>query len=347
MFRDEPLDMGQLRLFYHFQKVTCRTLPVISQHWEDAMPLALEHDFLMHAMLCLAARHLEYLHTEDKGKGDMTLSRKHLSSALRLFRAALSHINEENREAVVTTSVLLYFVAWCDSALLPSFNNRDDAMVTYNTSTDQLYTLGKGMKMVCMHAGISTQTHRILRHRPINRIKAVLSEIGRDCYAYHPFFEEIWSDRHDPVVPSRYQELPPVPVHNPSFCSWQPELTPYEASFGEISGHMAYMDVARRLSVLCSLLPGNQVEGNPTEPAVLETHPSLLPDISRVVFTFPVIFHPAFLDPLYREQSPVLVLLYYFYRTAHRLLPKGDCWWAARRAESFEAFLKHKLWGST
>ncbi|QGA14851.1 hypothetical protein EYB26_002507 [Talaromyces marneffei] len=345
---DGALNMEQLRLFHHFQSSTQHTLPVIGQIWESVLPKAFEYEYLMQAALCLAARHLEYSCGHEDEVGQITLSRKYLSHTLRLFRKALSSgITDSNRDAVLCTSFMLYFEAWSDTAFLLSDNNTDISTSAYSVSEDQLFTLAKSMRHVCMYA-MSDLAHNssvlrnVMLHRPIWSIYQSLSFVGRVCDEYHAFFEQLWRLDGDPVIFSKFCDIPPPQIfrHGDGFpgadiIKWTEHLS--------TDRHDAYIHVANRLSALLSLLPIDAQEI--PERSVLEICPDLLPDVSRVVFTFPIMFHPEFTDMLFENDTRILVLLYHFFRMVNRLLPKDECWWAARRAESFEVFLRRKLWG--
>lgn len=350
---DGVLNMEQLRLFHHFQSTTQHTLPVIGQAWESILPKAFEYEYLMNAALCLAARHLEYSCRHIEGVGEITLSRKYLSHTLQLFREALSSdITDANRDAILCTSFMLYFEAWSDTAFLPlernpGKNDTTNPTSTYNASEDQLFTLCSGMRHVCMYAMSdlaqnSTVLKNVMLYRPIWSIYETLSFVGRVCNEYHAFFEYLWHDQGDQVVSKNFSETP-SPQHFRYGNTLQDAQILQGLDYQSADEHAAYTHVTNRLSALLSLLPIYSQETS--EPSVLEICPDLLPDVARVVYTFPIMFHPKFTDMLFENDTRTLVLLYHFFRMINQLLPKEGCWWAARRAESFEVFLKEKLWG--
>lgn len=343
--------MEQLRLFHHFQSSTQHTLPVIGQIWESILPKAFEFEYLMHAALCLAARHLEYSNRDKEG--EMTKSRWHLSHTLRLFREALSSpISEANRDVILCTSFMLYFEAWSDIALLPQEHDLEDKDNTtstsaYSVSEDQLFTLGESMRNVCMYAMSDLSQNSIvlknvMLYRPIWSVYETLSFVGRFCGVYHVFFEQLWHDQGGPVVGKDFHDIPPP--QNSGFGHTLQEAQILQWSDHQSAdGYAAYTHVTNRLSALLSLLPIDSQDTS--EPSVLEICPDLLPDVSRVVYTFPIIFHPRFTDMLYKSDPRILILLYHFFRMVNFLLPKDECWWATRRAKSLEVFLKKKIWG--
>lgn len=345
--------MEQLKLFHHFQSSTQHTLPMIGQIWETILPKAFEFEYLMHAALCLAARHLEYSCQRKEGVGEMTLSRKYLSHTLRLFRKALSSdITGANRDAVLCTTFMLYFEAWSDTAFLPSECNLENEDNTppysaYSAFEDQLFTLGESMRHVCMYAMSDLSQNSIvlknvMLYRPIWFVYEALSFVGRVCGEYHAFFEQLWHNQGDRVVGKNFYEIPPPQSFgcgNALEDARILQLLDHQSA----DEHDAFTHVTNRLSALLSLLPIDSQETS--EPSVLEICPDLLPDVSRVVYTFPIMFHPKFTHMLFASDTRILVLLYHFFRMVNRLLPKDECWWAARRAESLEVFLKKKIWG--
>lgn len=345
------LNMEQLRLFHHFQSSTQHTLPVVGQIWESILPKAFEYEYLMHAALCLAARHLEY--SFQHKEGEMTQSRRYLSHTLRLFREALSStISEANRDAVLCTSFMLYFEAWSDIAFLPpqrDLENKDNTTSTsaYSVSEDQLFTLGESMRHVCMYAMSdlsqnSTVLKNVMLYRPIWSIYETLSFVGRVCGEYHAFFERLWHDQGGPVVGKDFHEIPPPQNFGYGNTLQGAQILQW-LDYQSADEHSAYTHVTNRLSALLSLLPIDSQETS--EPSVLEICPDLLLDVSRVVYTFPIMFHPKFTDMLFKSDTRILILLYHFFRMVNSLLPKEECWWAARRSESLEIFLKKKIWG--
>jgi hypothetical protein len=72
----------------------------------------LQHDFLFHGVLALAARHIRKCPTVDamsSGYDYDQLETHHLQKALSTYHPSLEAINPQNPEAVVSTSFILYF----------------------------------------------------------------------------------------------------------------------------------------------------------------------------------------------------------------------------------------------
>jgi hypothetical protein len=118
-----------------------------------------------------------------------------------------------------------------------------------------------------------------------------------------------------------------------------------------VSARVIYARIARRLAVLMSLTPfmeGNESSlvgvANPdgTFPTTLSEE--RLRDCERYFFTFPMIlcFGP-FLPFIFEGDSRALVLLYYTYRAARRLLTSSRTWWAGKRPVVMEKLILCEL----
>lgn len=189
----------------------------------------------------------------------------------------------------------------------------------------------------------STMLNNVLLYRPIMSVYERLSSFGRVCNEYDAFFDHLWQEQGNSVVSKIFCDIP-TPQNFRYGITLQDARILQMSDYQSSDKHAAYASVTNRLSALLSLLPIDLQETS--EPSVLEICPDLLPDVSRIVYTFPLMFHPKFTDMLFENDTRILVLLYHFFRMVNQLLPKEECWWAARRAESFEVFLKQKLWGS-
>lgn len=91
-------------------------------------------------------------------------------------------------------------------------------------------------------------------------------------------------------------------------------------------------------------LPETQSEQD-HEPRCDDKH--LLPDLSRYVFTLPIMTH-AYMEKVIAKQDADtrgLVVLYHFYRSVRILLGNNAdaAWWTHRRARAMESLLKRQL----
>ena len=106
------VDVFTLQIFHHFERFTVPTLALGSTDlWQFTITLALSHRYLLHALLSLAAAHLNFLHPEDHRYEEAELHWQ--SAALSGFREALDgEITVENNDAIFACSVLLYHHSW-------------------------------------------------------------------------------------------------------------------------------------------------------------------------------------------------------------------------------------------
>ncbi|KAL1982502.1 hypothetical protein VTN96DRAFT_1293 [Rasamsonia emersonii] len=135
------LDLLQLKLLHHFEQFTADTLVPCPELWKrNVLPLALENDFLMHAVLATAASHLRYLQPNVREHQISELT--HISSAYEGLRLTLSgpwtqHISS----AAIACSMLLLHIAW---TWCPDHDGG------FNSHLDPLFTLAFGLKSVVL-----------------------------------------------------------------------------------------------------------------------------------------------------------------------------------------------------
>lgn len=116
-----PVEQSQLfetqdvLLLMHFTSTTSLDLIGPQQLWtEDAMQLAFQHSFLMHAILTLSARHLQKVPcslTSGPEPDYKLLEQYHHHEALTAFHADFQNNAQSNQDAVLATSFLLSFHA--------------------------------------------------------------------------------------------------------------------------------------------------------------------------------------------------------------------------------------------
>jgi hypothetical protein len=114
------VNLSQIKLFHHFDRHTRYTLLLTPETWEWALQLALEHEFVMSGILCIAARHLSVLRPEDASYS--TTSAKFFSRTLSLFCQNMPNpsdtsIGAHEVDALIATSLLLYAYVWASTHL--------------------------------------------------------------------------------------------------------------------------------------------------------------------------------------------------------------------------------------
>jgi hypothetical protein len=309
----------------------------------------------MHAVLSVSASHLAFL---SKNAHYRTQSQKHFSCALRLFRESLGKgAIDDDSDAILATSALIYYEAWSSPDSLATENPTEEANegLLYRASDDQLLALASGMRHLFSSKKWSPLFNvslfsRTIVHRPIKAVERVTLSLGRDPYELECLLAGFYnqpdtiSDCHARQLPDQLISTKTQPRES-TYIDIQSTLIDFP-----ICAYEAYMNVAARLSILLSLLSGKGEDwttlmGVDTSSSALDIQPELLCDVSRVVYTFPLMFHHSFLSMLHDNDSRALLLLYYFYRMVQDLLPKKDCWWASDRAEVMQQRLARKLWG--
>ncbi|KAL2068900.1 hypothetical protein VTL71DRAFT_15238 [Oculimacula yallundae] len=137
-----PVEKSQLfetqdvLLLMHFTSTTSRDLIGPQQLWtEDAMQLAFQHSFLMHAILTLSARHLQKAPcslTNGPEPDYRLLEEYHHQEALAAFHAEFQNNVQSNQDALLAASFLLSFHAcstldFNPTAVLPA----EDSSLTF------------------------------------------------------------------------------------------------------------------------------------------------------------------------------------------------------------------------
>ena len=131
-----------MKLFQHFSNHTIHTLSFGTRVWEEALVLSVEFPALMHAILCVSARHLAHLYPEDP-QYDMAAA-GHLAQGLALFREDLSKkFTPSNIDAFMATGSLLHYEQWCTT----DFTLGDG---DYKPSCDRIFILSRGLQTIFM-----------------------------------------------------------------------------------------------------------------------------------------------------------------------------------------------------
>jgi uncharacterized protein YgbK (DUF1537 family) len=107
--------VADLELMHHYTTVTCETLPRIEKLkriWQIEVPKSgIEHPFVMHQILSVAALHLGYLYPECRQRYILHASR-HQSEAVAGIRKLITNITPRNCEALFSASSLLIISAY-------------------------------------------------------------------------------------------------------------------------------------------------------------------------------------------------------------------------------------------
>ncbi|ETR97166.1 hypothetical protein M419DRAFT_92357 [Trichoderma reesei RUT C-30] len=140
---DQGLDMSSLQLMYHFDHYTAPTLAFGSSVWRDGvLPLALNNEVVMHAVLMIAASHQRSLSPNNPAHNKSMAY--HLDLTLSGFRDLLSQGTDDfNHDVIIACALLLVHYAWS----MPFFAYEDDK-IDMKTEPDRLLKFAAGLKTV-------------------------------------------------------------------------------------------------------------------------------------------------------------------------------------------------------
>ncbi|KAL6889466.1 hypothetical protein HDV57DRAFT_514342 [Trichoderma longibrachiatum] len=140
---DQGLDMSSLRLMHHFDHYTAPTLAFGSSVWRDGvLPLALNNEVVMHAVLMIAASHQRSLYPDNPAHNKSMAY--HLDLTLSGFRDLLSQSTDDfNHDVIIACALLLVHYAWS----MPFFAYEDDKIDMKN-EPDRLLKFAAGLKTV-------------------------------------------------------------------------------------------------------------------------------------------------------------------------------------------------------
>ena len=365
-----------------FQACFPSFLLTIYYHNLSQPPLTfIQHDFLMHAILLVSATHLSYL--DPVNIINYRASVQHLSKTLHLFRHALSQpVTSHNADALMATAILLYHHAWANIELIQSSSSGEsDSDVPLDLSIDPIFTLSPGLRELFLGAWkyLSSPNSSVFAtpalHRPRYPIIRAANKSSKMPEEFVALLERYFNRIQDPLgtsVPPTLdfskRSLIETIIHTPDLeteKSWLSMLDQYQptndATDDNKAVFKAYMDAASRLAPLLSLCRPQQQplwSTEPIEETVMEfgkalstqgasihatTHESLLPDIARYFFSFPVRALPTFTTLARKNDSRAYMVLLYFYRGVRSLLPKQAYWWSRPRADYMEKAIHNTL----
>ncbi|KAH7131295.1 hypothetical protein EDB81DRAFT_808301 [Dactylonectria macrodidyma] len=328
---DSIVNTLHMKLFHHFETHTRHTL-TFGTVWQEAMKLSFGFESLMHAILCLSAKHLAYLHPGNPEYG-MTAT-KHFSQMLHLFQQDLKEKKSSyNVDCYLTTATLLSYIVWDDIEVLPG---GDDAVTSVNTLGDRVFWIGGGTLYMFMSTNFSILGKQSLfsPHITYSPRIALCNAAGLTSTtidAYQSFF--------DYRLPLTVEQL-----SMPNFFSsvqtqnfTHEDLTVYFLKLDVVSDTVeAYRRIVARLCVFLSFLPEMRRPGN--EGAYEEA----IPDLARFTFSFPVVCFREYQVLTQRQNPKWWLLLYHFYRTVTIVLPERF-WWAHQRSRFMERSLMKLL----
>jgi len=329
---DAVVNLLHLKLFHHFQTCTYLTLLIAPEVWLQALQLSFQFEFLMNAILCVAARHLAILQPEDLAYP--TAAESHLCRALSLFRHVLSNsFTSIHIDAFIATSVLLQYEVWTST----DFISCRDGVECFDPSRDRIFTLSSGLKQVFLETVPLTydQPSVFLPQTACNgRDKLVpAAQISNSTLAkYQRFFSYYRPLGLEQLnIPLPFTRGTDLATSN----AWQDHVPEIQDALDPIRD--GYVPIITHLCLILSFLPEARLSDS------IDAESPLLLGLGRYIFTFPVLCRNLFASMVQQSDPHTLLLLYHFYRAVRILLPKGEYWWAHKRAAVSETVLKKWL----
>ncbi|KAF7562160.1 hypothetical protein G7046_g1998 [Stylonectria norvegica] len=325
------INLLHMKLFHHFETRTRHTL-TFDTVWEDAIRLSFRCESLMHAILCLSAKHLAFLQPDDP-QHEMSAA-THLSQTLQLFQHDLSKaVTTSNVDCFLSTATLLSYIVWDETECVSTDAN---SSVTVSCLDDRLFSIGGGTLEVFMSANfwISWNQSIFVPHVNYSPRLTLCDSIGLTSATidlYLIFFEyrrPLTIDRLS--IPNLFDLLRAehCKEHDMTTLSYLPEEPADIAD--------AYIRVVQRLCVILSFLPEMR------NPESDKAHEECLPDLARYIFSFPIMCSWESQALARGQHLKWWLILYHFYRAARILLPT-QFWWAQRRSRFMEPLLGNLL----
>lgn len=331
---NSAVNLFHFELFHHFQTSTAMTLLYPSEVWDQAFQLCHEFEFLLNAMLCVAARHLAFLRPKDSKYSMAALG--HSCRALSDFRSALSNdLVTVHPDAFIATSLLLQFEVWANA---DSFSLDGNELTSLDPSTDQLFGICSSLKQIFLKSFPPDAIQRsvFMQHIqraskpaffPVSLASQTMSVNLRQLFSYNrPITVDLLSLNSSTTNDEERTAL--GQSHPQTATSLEDNYTPTLR---------AYDYVLNQLCVILSFLPECR------QMVPFQNAPSLLPRLARHIFVFPVICRGAFAAMITKRDPHALLLVYHLYRAVRLLLPSTEYWWASKRAAASEVILKDWL----
>ncbi|KAI0536703.1 hypothetical protein GGR58DRAFT_528003 [Xylaria digitata] len=329
------VNLLHMKLFHHFQTETRQTLLCGQEAWDYVLQLSFEFDYLMNAILCIAARHLAVICPEDPTY--KTAAASHLCRASSGLRGELSKGSTSiHFDAFLATSILFYYDTWTNTDyFLPPQDNE----IVSEAWTDRVFGFSSSLKKTLM-TGFErpweqpSLFRQSLTKNPGDEIAAI-SQASPDRLAeYENFFS------YSRLLTMEMLNMSPSSVVDEDQINSSSRPSPiFQTQVAADLVEDAYVPVVRRLCLILPFLDGDQPLDSPSGLGSSST----LPLLAKFILSFPLLGWSAFPALIERGDSHALFLLYHFYRAVRILLSHKDWWWAQNRAVVAEGVLRERL----
>ncbi|KAH8815505.1 hypothetical protein F5884DRAFT_181201 [Xylogone sp. PMI_703] len=289
------IDLDTIRLLHHFETSTCKTMIFGGYLWQhQVMNLALNNQYLMHAILLMASAHLCYLHPESSQYSEAEAY--HLALTLSGFRSELSNpLSAQNADAVVACAFILLHHAW---SVEFSSNNEPSRDRKVDIGTDNMLAFSAGLKNVLLsvwHARDGSIFKDIIDQSKVQQFKE-------------------WAS-----TEAKPSDIEKVLVSDASL-SWPDESEQYGECLGLGCGSM---DAVERL------VPVLRAVDYMTRGISLDY---LVPEIAGYLLMWPGKSSDAFQKEVRENDSEALLVMLCFYTCTLNLISK-DFWWVHKRSK--------------
>ncbi|KAH8690828.1 putative C6 transcription factor [Talaromyces proteolyticus] len=373
------ISLLHLQLFHHWDKET-RSTVIFPEIWPVVMQRAFDEDFIMSAILSVAAMHLTTLCPESTKYSHA--SAQLMTKTIQLFRKSLSRpLTKENCESLMGTALLINYMSWFDLGFL------DDGRTAtkLDLAEDQLFLLTPGILQVWLQAmpifinegSVFTQ---IIYQNPRLIIEESLATRGEDPARFVEPFMRMWDD-------PRYHTSTEMTACGPTSYAWrllrgmETELScrrflPSTAVLIS-EGHdekkklVHFRDAVIKITTKYTSVGQPDTSDTPSSQSArssfeniirrmspllccaflksisgTEVHPSIKlcgTDIEQLFYGFPIVCCGPFARLIMKGDSRALVFLFHFYRAVRILLAPERCWWAIARSRVMEKLILKEL----
>ncbi|KAL6859438.1 putative C6 transcription factor [Trichoderma novae-zelandiae] len=376
---DPNISLLHLELFHHWDKETRSTL-AFPQIWPVVMQRAFHEDFIMSAILSVAAMHLTSLCPQSAKYSHASIQL--MAKTVQVFRKNLScPFTNDNCEALMGTALLINYISWFDLGFLDE--------ESLDLAQDQLFLLSPGIVQVWFQAipifvdeeSIFTQ---IIHQNPRLSIEEALVKRGEDPARFVEPFMRMWDD---PRYASWGRVATEAAVLGHTSYAWhlllgvQAELSCRSSlpctSDSRSDGHDEKNKLGHiKVAVMRITANYTSVNKSGSPPTALSNSarsafenilrrispllccatlrlssdgaadPGLMPeeaDIEQLFYGFPTLCCGPFAKFMTNGDSRALVFLFHFYRAARILLSPKRCWWASTRSCVMEERIMKEL----
>ncbi|KAL6910060.1 hypothetical protein GGI43DRAFT_426889 [Trichoderma evansii] len=196
MSMNPQINLLHLELFHHWDKETRSTL-VFPQIWPIILQRAFTEDFVMSAILCVAAMHLSTLCPQNPKYSHAAMQL--MGKTIQLFRKNLSRpLTKDNCEILMGAALLVNYMSWFDIGFMDEDRTVDSAANSY-LAQDQLFLLSPGIIQLWFQAipifiDEGSIFAQIVYKDPRLKIEETLRKRGEDPARFVAPFMTIWDN---------------------------------------------------------------------------------------------------------------------------------------------------------